>query len=365
MTCRPLYAYNARFTGIANRTVLTMADKGTLYIISAPSGAGKTSLAKRLAMTFGYDLLLEQADDNPFLTRFYQDPARYALQTELFFLFQRADQLRQIQQLERAKEQLSEYLYDNADALMNNATSKLDYRKAYDDFVYLNQINPGFENSKELMEMAYEKGVHYVKVGVVNQTRQIIPERLEQDLLNFNTYGLDELWTKYHTNPQSEITYDYDMNIAFRNINVSPEQVNEKQIIKEKQIKDGYRYATDTNGAIVKDSLGNKIRVDKFKTVRCDFYQFTQFKAAQVDGAVHFVDLQTKQEINSYPISSEFIFEHVYANYDGDRRALDNELVSLLNLAAVPFPTNEQMVFDAGEDLKTRIKYILKRQRFN
>ena len=66
--------------------------------VEGPIGAGKTSLAKRLAMTFGYDLLLEQAEDNPFLTRFYQDPARYALQTELFFLFQRADQLRQIQQ---------------------------------------------------------------------------------------------------------------------------------------------------------------------------------------------------------------------------------------------------------------------------
>lgn len=263
-----------------------------------------------------------------------------------------------------AKEQLSEYLYDNAEDLMNTASSKFDYRKAYDDFVYLNQINPGFEDSKQLMETAYEKGLHYVKVGMVNETQQIIPARLEQDLLNFNTYGLDELWTRYHTNPQANIAYDYDMHIAFRNISISPEQVNEKQIVKEKQIKDGYRYATDGNGAIVKDSLGNKIKVDKFKTVRCDFYQFTQFKAAQVDGAVQFVDLQTQQEINSYPISSEFVFEHVYANYDGDRRALDNDLVSLLNLAAVPFPTNEQMVYDAGEDLKARIKDVMKKQRF-
>ncbi|QCX00236.1 hypothetical protein FGM00_08975 [Aggregatimonas sangjinii] len=264
-----------------------------------------------------------------------------------------------------AKEQLSEYLYDNAEELMNNAVSKFDFRKAYDDFKYLNEINPGFEDSEQLMQIAYEKGLHYVKVAVVNQTQQIIPARLEQDLLNFNTYGLDELWTRYHTNPQDDIMYDYDMNIAFRSISVSPERVNEKQIVKERRIKDGYRYATDTDGAIVKDSLGNKIKVDRFKTVQCNFYQFTQFKTAKVDGAVHFVDLQTKQEINSYPISSEFVFEHVYANYDGDKRALDNDLVSLLNLAEIPFPTNEQMVYDAGKDLKMRIKEILKRQRFN
>ena len=81
--------------------------------VEGPIGAGKTSLAKRLAMTFGYDLLLEQASDNPFLTRFYQDPARYALQTELFFLFQRADQLRQIQQQDLfAGPRIADFLID-------------------------------------------------------------------------------------------------------------------------------------------------------------------------------------------------------------------------------------------------------------
>jgi len=263
-----------------------------------------------------------------------------------------------------AKELLSEYLYDSAEELMMNATSKQDYRKAYNDFKYLDKINPGFEDTKEMIETTYEKGLEYVKVGMINETQQIIPSRLEEELLNFNTYGLDELWTRYHTNPQNNISYDYDMRIAFRAIQITPEQINEKQLIKEKQVKDGYRYAVDESGAIVKDSLGNKIKIDKFKTVRCNFYEFTQFKAAQVTGNVSFVDLKTKQELDSYPLATEFIFEHVYANYEGDKRALDDESISLLNLAAVPFPTNEQMVYDAGEDLKARIKEIIIRQRF-
>lgn len=66
--------------------------------VEGPIGVGKTTLARRLADTFGFDTLLEQTEDNPFLTRFYQNPARFALQTELFFLFQRADQLRQLRQ---------------------------------------------------------------------------------------------------------------------------------------------------------------------------------------------------------------------------------------------------------------------------
>jgi hypothetical protein len=154
------------------------------------------------------------------------------------------------------------------------------------------------------------------------------------------------------------------MTVSFEQIDISPEQLSEKQFIKEKQVKDGYKYAVDTNGNVVKDSLGNKIKIDKFKTVRCTFNQFTQFKSARVAGNVIYTDLKTQQQINSYPLASEFIFEHIYANSSGDRRALDNDLMPYLDQVAIQFPTNEQMVYDAGEDLKARIKSIVSRHQF-
>jgi deoxyguanosine kinase len=67
-------------------------------VIEGPVGAGKTSLARRLAARLGSELLLEQPAENPFLARFYQDMARYALSTQLFFLFQRARQLEPLAQ---------------------------------------------------------------------------------------------------------------------------------------------------------------------------------------------------------------------------------------------------------------------------
>lgn len=264
-----------------------------------------------------------------------------------------------------SKDDLSEYLYENASDLLENATRKEDYRKAYDDFVFLEKINPGFDDTKLKIEEAHAKGQDYVRVKLVNVSGTIIPAKLQEELLNFNTYGLNDLWTKYHARPLTNVHYDYEMELAMKNINISPEQISEKQIIKEKQVKDGHKFAIDTEGNIVKDSLGNRIKVDKFKTVKCNFYQFTQFKSAQVIGTVRFTDLSNRQPINSYPLSSEYVFEHVYANYDGDKRALDNDLVKLLGLASVPFPTNEQMVYDAGEDLKFRLKSILARQRFD
>lgn len=61
-------------------------------------GVGKTTLAKRLATTFNYDVLLEAAEENPFLERFYNDRKRHALPTQLFFLFQRSQQIQSLRQ---------------------------------------------------------------------------------------------------------------------------------------------------------------------------------------------------------------------------------------------------------------------------
>jgi hypothetical protein len=264
-----------------------------------------------------------------------------------------------------SKADLSEFLYNKALTLLENANYKLDYRTAYNDLKYLSDLNPNYKNTNAKLEEAYQKGLDYVIVEMTNNTDKVIPRRLEDELLNLNTYGLNNLWTEYHTNRIQNQLYDYQMEVSFQDINISPEQIREKQISKEKQIKDGYTFVEDRNGNVVSDSLGNSIKVDKFKTVRCDFYQFTQFKTAQVTGVVNFIDLKKQQKINQYPLSSQFVFEHNYANYDGDKRALDNDLVSMLQLARVPFPSNEQMVYDAGEDLKNNLKNILSSQRFN
>jgi deoxyadenosine/deoxycytidine kinase len=69
-------------------------------VVEGPIGAGKTSLARELASRLGADTLLERPQDNPFLARFYEDMARYALPAQLNFLFQRVDQLRALAQLD-------------------------------------------------------------------------------------------------------------------------------------------------------------------------------------------------------------------------------------------------------------------------
>ncbi|ACT51408.1 MULTISPECIES: deoxynucleoside kinase [Methylovorus] len=77
---------------------MSLIDKFPYIVIEGPIGSGKTTLARKLADKFSVNLLLENAESNPFLPRFYLDAPRYALPTQLFFLFQRCEQIRDLSQ---------------------------------------------------------------------------------------------------------------------------------------------------------------------------------------------------------------------------------------------------------------------------
>jgi deoxyguanosine kinase len=69
-------------------------------VVEGPIGVGKTSLVKKLGDSFGSELLLEKAEENPFIVRFYQNPRQYALSTQLYFLLQRAQQVQSFRQID-------------------------------------------------------------------------------------------------------------------------------------------------------------------------------------------------------------------------------------------------------------------------
>lgn len=77
---------------------MSLQDIPRYIVIEGPIGVGKTSLARRLAEDFSGELLLEEVEENPFLERFYRNPRHAALPTQLFFLFQRTQQMQALRQ---------------------------------------------------------------------------------------------------------------------------------------------------------------------------------------------------------------------------------------------------------------------------
>jgi deoxyadenosine/deoxycytidine kinase len=111
-------------------------DKYKYIVVEGPIGAGKTTLADRLAASSHAQTLLELPQENPFLEKFYRDAARYALPAQMFFLFQRMSQLRELAQGDLFDARVvSDFLFDK-DPIFARLTLGDDelalYRQLYD-----------------------------------------------------------------------------------------------------------------------------------------------------------------------------------------------------------------------------------------
>lgn len=267
------------------------------------------------------------------------------------------------EQIISSKKALAKYLYDNSKALLYTK-DKMNARRAYNDLVYLNELSASYKDVNTLINDAKFKGTDFVQVYTKNDTKMIIPMNLNNALLDFSTYGLDDNWTEYHGTKQKNITYDYALSIAFKQINISPEQVNEREFTVEKEIIDGKKKQLDSRGRVMKDSLGKDIMVDNIKVVKALIKEVRQFKTVQVVAKIDYINLNSNQLLESFPLSSEFIFENIYAKMKGDKRAVDSKYLPNFRNGPVPFPNNQQMVFDTGEDLKNQLKGIIKKNKF-
>ncbi|OAB78548.1 hypothetical protein ULVI_08125 [Cochleicola gelatinilyticus] len=258
-----------------------------------------------------------------------------------------------------AKENYIHYLYDEGAIYMNRQTIA-DYRTAYHIYCELEELRSNYKDVSTLKDDAHFYGTEFIFVSINNRSGQIIPQRLEQELLDFNTYGLDNFWTEFHTQREANIEYTKGIALNFRSIEFSPERISEKEFQRTQRIIDGSTYKKDREGNILKDREGNPIKIDTYITVEARIKITEQNKAVRVIGEVIYRDLLRRRDIDSFPLSTEFIFENIFAIYRGDRRALSGNDLNWINNRFVPFPNNAQLLLDAGDDIKLRLKEIVK-----
>lgn len=255
-----------------------------------------------------------------------------------------------------AKRKAADYFWNHANELMKKG-DKESYRQAYYEFQKAKEYAGNISNINQLIEEAHWKGISRVFVSFENKTHLKLPDQFKKDLMDFSVTDFNSEWVEFHTtNPSNNTYYDYFTIINLKKIEVSPEQVQQKDRMESKEIEDGWEYVLDDNGNVVKDSEGNDIKIPKKRTISCTLIETHQYKAAKLEGDVELVQNEPRKVIKQVPIGAESVFEHISARAIGDVNALSDESKELLKNKSVPFPRDLDLIIDGAETFKKSIR---------
>jgi hypothetical protein len=257
-----------------------------------------------------------------------------------------------------AKQKAADYFYNNGRGLLENALEKEDYRDAYYQLSKASEYSGGqFPEIDELIYVARMKGISRVIVEVVNQSPTKLPPQVEEDLISFDSRGLDNDWVEYHFKHLDEdAMYDYAVMVKLLSIMVSPDETKDTDEVFNKRISDGFEYVLDANGNVMKDTAGNDIKLQKFKDISCTLVSTRQFKAVEIRGEVEIHSLTPERLIQNEPFGAQNQFEHFSARSIGDEGALTEEALRMTQQEKVPFPTDVEMVMMCTETIKPAIR---------
>ena len=252
----------------------------------------------------------------------------------------------------------SDYFLKISNSFISN-NNKFDYRKAYNYLTVIESINPNYLDTRSLIKLCLVKGKDYILLNVLNESKSVLFEDLEKDILNIKGYDLNSTWKSFFTkNDSFEGTYDFYIDLAFKSFIISPERLIQKEGFSEKNIVDGLTYKLDDEGNVMKDSLGNDIKVDKLIKISVKSIESIQSKSAKVLAEIRFID-KKKNIIEKFPLESEFWFRNRFLEYDGDKRVLTKEQVKLSKNRFMPFPPDEVLIFNNSENIKRKMKRII------
>ena len=149
-------------------------------VIEGPIGVGKTTLARRLASHYGSDLILEGSDENPFLPKFYENPKGAALAAQLFFLFQRIEQIKSLSQGDMFNPvRVADFLLEK-DRLFAGLTLTDDELKLYDQVYSSIAIQAPVPDLVIYLQAPVEILFQRIKKRGINHEQGMDPEYLER-----------------------------------------------------------------------------------------------------------------------------------------------------------------------------------------
>jgi hypothetical protein len=268
-----------------------------------------------------------------------------------------------MQEMVVAKKNAADFYYTHGQELMKNDTRE-SYRQAYYEFVRAQEYVGDYEGIDQMLRESRQLGISRVYVTLKNYSPTKFPETFEKELLALDLPRLNSEWVEYHTSiPDSDTQFDYLVNINLKNVAVSPDRQFQRDSLVKATVEDGFEYIKDARGNVLKDSLGNDVKVKKYKDLQCALIQTFQVKECVIDGDVEMLLLYPEKTIKKEPIGATSNFEHVSARAIGDVNALTADQKRMLQSQIVEFPTDLDMVIMCTENLKRAIRGFMEANR--
>lgn len=261
-------------------------------------------------------------------------------------------------EIENAKTKAAEYSYAKGIEQLGK-NDKLAARDAHSMFVVAKSYIPTFRDVDEKIAEAKFKGTTNVFFTIEDKSKVVAPKTLMEELQAINVNDLDKDWLNYDNNIDSNRIYHYSIILTMNDILVSPEEMKETITQESKEIEDGFSYVLDANGNVKKDSLGNDIKIPKYKTIHCAIKRVQQRKSARITGNINYYDNVANKLMKAEPITSDALFENFYAVANGDLNALSPQSHKDLQTQPVPFPPSPDLIIQAGNVLKGMTKDII------
>lgn len=262
-----------------------------------------------------------------------------------------------------AKRKAADFYYAHGNELMKS-NIKENYRQAYMEFLRAKDYVGDYEGIDNKIQEAKYLGMSRVLVSIQNTSILKFPPEFEQDLLALNLPGLNSEWVEYHTqNLNGNTEYDYFVNVNIKNIAVSNDQTTQRDSVIKRDVEDGFTYVLDDKGNVMRDTLGNDIKLKKYKTLQCALVESVQTKTCRIDGDVEVIQMNPNKVLKKDPIGAQSNFEHISSRALGDVQALNAAQLERTRSEPVPFPTDIEMVLRCSENLKMAIRGAIQNNR--
>lgn len=262
-----------------------------------------------------------------------------------------------------AKKKAADFYYAHGQELMKNGT-KDSYRQAYNEFARAREYVGDYEGIDQMMQESRYLGISRAFVTLKNYSSVKFPVEFEKELLALDLPRLNSDWVEYHTEvPDNDTQFDYVVSVNIRSVAVSPDRQFDRDTLIKARVEDGFDYVKDARGNVMKDSLGNDIKITKYKDLQCALIQTFQVKECVIGGDVEIRSTSPEKTIKKEPIGATSDFRHVSARAIGEVNALSAEQKQLLQSKVVEFPTDLDMVIMCSENLKKAIRGFMETNR--